>query len=149
MLDIVSHFNNYFINIGQDISRKLNHSKSCSIKFKTNLKNPTKKRLVFGKVTEAPVSKIIDSLKPKTSAGPDNISNNLIKIIKQDIATSLTIIIYQSLETGIFAESLKIAKVVPLFKKEDSTTVNNYRPISLLNSFYKIFEKVKFIPFKK
>ena len=88
------------------------------------------------------MSKIIDSLKPKTSAGPDNISNNLIKIIKQEIVPSLTIIINQSLETGIFPDSLKIANVVPLFKKDDPTTVNNYRPISLLNSISKIFEKV-------
>ena len=141
MLDIVNHFNNYFINIGQDISRKLSHPKSRSNKYSNYLKIPTKKRLVFEKVTEASVSRIIDSLKPKTSAGPDNISNNLIKIIKQEIVPSLTIIINQSLETGIFPDSLKIAKVVPLFKKDDPTTVNNYRPISLLNSISKIFEK--------
>ena len=100
------------------------------------------------------MSKIIDSLKPKTSAGPDNISNNLIKIIKQEIVPSLTIIINQSLEIGIFPDSLKIAKAVQLFKKDDPTTVNNYRPISLLDSIPKIFEKsypstIKFIPFKK
>ena len=83
MLDIVNHFNNYFINIGKDISRKLSHPKSRSNKYSNYLKNPTKKCLVFEKVTEASVSKIIDSLKPKTSAGPDNISNNLIKIINR------------------------------------------------------------------
>ena len=89
MLDIVNHFNNYFINIGKDISRKLSHPK-----FRSNyLKNSTKKRLVFEKVTEASVSKIIASLKPETNAGPDNISNNLIKIIKQEIVPSLTITI--------------------------------------------------------
>ena len=88
------------------------------------------------------MSKIIESLKAKTSAGPDNISDNLIKIIKQEIVPSLTIIINQSLETGIFPESLKIAKIVPLFKKDDPTKVNNYQPISLLNSISKIFEKV-------
>ena len=60
---------------------------NVTLKFKTYLKNPTKKRLVFEKVTEAYG---IDSLKPKTSAGPDNISNNLIKIIKQDIVPLLT-----------------------------------------------------------
>ena len=59
MLDIVNHFNNYFINIGQDISRKFNHPKSRANKFKNYLKN----RLVFEKVTEASVIKIIDSLK--------------------------------------------------------------------------------------
>ena len=98
MLNIVNHFNNYFTNIRQDISRKLSHSKSRSNKYSNYLKNRTKNRLVFEKVTEASVSKIIDSLKPKTSAGPDNISNNLIKIIQQGIVPLLTIIINQSLK---------------------------------------------------
>ena len=98
--------------------------------------------MFFEKVTEASVSKIIDSLKPKTSTGPDNISNNLNKKIKQDIVPSLTIIIIQSLETGIFPDSIKSAKVVPLFEKVDPTTVNSYRPISLLNNISQIFEKV-------
>ena len=72
------------------------------------------------------------------------ISYNLIKIIKQEIVPSLTIIINQSLETDIFPESLKIAKVVhvPLFEKDDPTTVNNYRPITLLDSISKILDKV-------
>ncbi|CAL4250842.1 unnamed protein product, partial [Meganyctiphanes norvegica] len=37
---------------------------------------------------------------------------------------------------------LKIAKVIPIYKKGDSTQVNNYRPISILNTINKIFEKI-------
>ena len=78
-----------------------------------NLQNTTNKRFVFKNVTEVSVSKY--GLKPKPSAGTDNISNRLIKIIKEDIVPFLTMIINQSLETGIFPESLKI---IPLFKKK-------------------------------
>ena len=43
---------------------------------------------------------------------------------------------------GIFPNKLKIAKVLPLFKKDDPTIMDNYRPISLLTAISKLFEKV-------
>jgi retron-type reverse transcriptase len=54
----------------------------------------------------------------------------------------LTKIINQCLQTGIFPDTLKIAKVIPIHKKDDTTNLNNYRPISLLPAISKIFEKV-------
>ena len=44
--------------------------------------------------------------------------------------------------TGIFPEKLKVARVIPLYKKEDDTLFTNYRPISLLPVISKVFEKV-------
>ncbi len=54
----------------------------------------------------------------------------------------LTIIINQKLHTGFFPDLLKIAKVTPIFKKDDETIFSNYRPISLLPVISKLFEKV-------
>ena len=56
----------------------------------------------------------------------------------------LTIIVNQSLCTGIFPDKLKIAKVIPLYKKQDEKVIGNYRPISLLSSVSKVFEKIVF-----
>ena len=39
---------------------------------------------------------------------------------------------------------LKKAKVIPVFKTEDETDANNYRPISLLSTFERVFEKVMY-----
>ena len=50
--------------------------------------------------------------------------------------------IYQVLSNGIFPDKLKIAKVVPIFKKGDCALTNNYRPISLLPVISKVIEKI-------
>ena len=58
------------------------------------------------------------------------------------IAQPLALIINQSLNTGQVPSILKIAKVKPVYKKNDNTICDNYRPISLLPIVSKIFERV-------
>ena len=78
----------------------------------------------------------------KTSCGHDGISNKLLKCIKHELSKSLTLIINQMLTTGIFPESLKLSKITPIYKKGDRVFLENYRPISLLPTISKIFERV-------
>ena len=59
-----------------------------------------------------------------------------------EIDKPLSPIINQLFTAGIFPDSLKIAKNIPTFKSGDSNELSNYRPISVLTSFSKIFEKV-------
>ena len=56
----------------------------------------------------------------------------------------LTLLINQTLSTGIFPNELKISRVRPLFKNGNTSNINNYRPISILPSISKIFEYVIF-----
>ena len=65
------------------------------------------------------------------------ISNNILDI--------LTLIINQSLCTGIVPHSSKIAKITPIYKKDDIHITDNYRPISLLPIISKVLEKVVFL----
>ena len=53
-------------------------------------------------------------------------------------------IINLSLKTGIHPDNLKIAEIIPIFKKGSRLKASNYRPISLLSNINKIFEKVVF-----
>jgi len=112
--------------------------------FKDYLCNPVHTQFSFKNVTETTVIKVIDSLKPNSTRGIDNISNNLLKHLKNELAPSLTKLINKSLDDGIFPDLLKVAKVTPLFKKNDKHSFENYRPISVLSSVSKVFEKVMF-----
>ena len=57
------------------------------------------------------------------------------------MSTPLSFIISRSFEQGVFPESLKTAQVTPVHKKEDTLTISNCHPISLLSVFSKILEK--------
>ena len=52
------------------------------------------------------------------------------------------VILNLSFKTGIFPDLCKLAKIMPIFKKDDPMLCINYRPISLLSIYSKIFEKL-------
>ena len=68
----------------------------------------------------------------------------VIKKLFHLISTPLMNTINLSFVKDIFPDKLKIAKVVPIYKKEDPCLFANYRPISLSPNFSKFFEKVMY-----
>ena len=98
----------------------------------------------FECVTVTDVEKIVKNLASNNSSGHDGISARFLTGILETVVLPLTHVINQSICTGIFPDSLKIARVVPLFKKGDQHILHNYRPISLLPVVSKVFEKVVF-----
>ncbi len=142
-LQISNTFNAFFTNIGTNLAKQIKLPQNKSFKhYLTRILNPH--TFEFHNINEEIVSNIIDKLSPKTSFGFDGISSKLMKIIKDALVKPITTIINQMLINGIFPKKLKIAKVIPLYKKDDETLFNNYRPISLLPANSKIFEKVIF-----
>ena len=81
-------------------------------------------------------------MKPKTSAGHDNISTKLLKALKPAICDPISVIINMSLQSGKVPANMKLAKVLPIYKAKEKTDLANYRPISLLPSTSKILEKI-------
>ena len=138
---IANAFNTYFANIGKNLSSQIDQNNVVA-DYKQYLTSPTRETLKFECITKDYTIKAIDNLENKNSSGHDGISNTLLKTIKNDISQSLTIIINQMLTTGIFPDVFKLSKVIPLFKKGDSPLLVNYRPISLLPTISKVFERV-------
>ena len=66
----------------------------------------------------------------------------MLKDIIVTIAEPLSHIFNRSLISGKFPNSLKICRVVPIFKSGDDLLCDNYRPISLVKSLSKILEKI-------
>ena len=137
---IANLFNEYFINIGRSLSTQI----QAAHDFSEYLATPADTSFKFSPVDENQINNIINNLKNKSSYGYDNISCVLLKKSKGILIKPLTLIINQSMNTGIFPDDLKISKVKPLFKRGDVAQISNYRPISLLPSISKVFEKVIF-----
>ena len=113
---IAQNFNKYFVEIGPKLAASIQLPNDKN--FKDYLLNPCNQNFLFSKVDIPYVEKIIDSLKPKSSCGIDRLSTNLLKSCKSELARPLMLIFNQCVETGEFPDSLKIAKVIPIYKKD-------------------------------
>ena len=81
------------------------------------------------------------SLKNKPSHF-NSIPAKVLKVIRKIVSPIISHIVNGSINSGIFPDYLKIAKIVPIFKSGNKYLIHNYRPISLLPLLSKIFEKV-------
>jgi hypothetical protein len=72
------------------------------------------------------------------------LSNYIIKNTIEFISKPLAFVLNHCMNEGYFAPSLKVSKVTPIFKKGDKNFVNNYRPISIVPIFSKIFESIMY-----
>ena len=135
---ITTEFNTHFVETGPKLSEK-NDSSVNTLKYvkcnKTHIKLPC--------ISEDEISRTINSLK-NASAGWDNIPTFVVKKVSKHIIRPLTYLINKSIEQGIFPDELNVAKVFPIYKSGDKKCISNYRPISVLSFFSKVFEKVMY-----
>ena len=102
-----------------------------------------KEKFSFHFVNEIEIKKLLQGLNPKKAVGIDTISPKLIKIAVDFLTPLLTKSINSSIEHNIFPDLAKTALVVPLDKgKPNKNDIANFRPVSILNTFSKIYERV-------
>lgn len=138
---IARHFNDFFINVGDSLSKKIPHTNVTAASFLQNYNRQFINTIFLKPATENEIILNFKKLK-SSSSGSDEISPKVLKYCHLPLIQPLKHIINLSLSQGVFPNELKIANVIPLFKSGDSALFNNYRPISLLTAFSKIFERI-------
>ena len=141
--DIAEKFNEYFSNIASDLKSKIDdhsdHSDDRS--YEAFLNDPVPLSIFLRPAEYSEIYEIIKNLKNKSTK---DTKVSALKIAAEDsnFVNALVATVSQSLIEGVFPQSLKVARVVPIHKNGSKTEVSNYRPISLLAVFSKIYEKV-------
>ena len=110
--------------------------------FESFLQGSVVESLFFSPITISDIINIVSKFDVNKSAGYDDINIRIVKSAIFAIVNPLCNIFNFSLEKGIFPSALKIAKVIPVYKTGNKTLVNNYRPVSILSIFSKLFEKL-------
>ena len=136
---VANKFNNYYLNIADKLCEKIPKKDN---EYQDYLKNPNKNKLTLKETTPDEIHKIISDLDGKKSSDIYGISPDLVKLNSQAISQILSIIFNQSVAEGCFPTALKTAKVIPIHKGDSVLSAGNYRPISLLPIFSKIFERL-------
>jgi hypothetical protein len=137
---IANQFNTFFTEIGRQISDgvpSVEKRPEEYINYGHHVPD-----LSLQNTTPEHIKKIIKKLKPKLSYDAEGVSTKMIKCIGNEIAHPLSHIFNLSLSSGVFPNSLKLCRVIPIYKAGNALECDNYRPISLLSSISKILEKI-------
>ena len=126
-------FNNYFCNVGANLAKNLPPPK-LNMDFKYYLPPSRLNSFVCDSISYTEIQSMISKSKSKKSCGLDSLNANFILEFENYLIQPLHYIFNQSITSGIFPSLLKIAKVLPVYKKGDRLSLCNYRPISLLLS---------------
>ena len=137
MSDII---NSFFTNIGRSTEHQIPKGKFNALSY---LKGNYPNSLFLSPATPSEVSLIISELNTNKSVGPNSIPVFILKLTNTLISHPLSQLINDSFESGIYP-NLKLAKITPIFKKGLRDDIDNYRPISVLPVFSKIFDKIMY-----
>ena len=144
-VDVANAFNKFFTNIKGESEISLQESKDfINNNFRSYKSNNLLSTETFSikPLSEAIVIETIKTLDNCSSCGISEIPVSVIKNSANFIAPVLTKIYNECILTGIIPKDFKCAIAFPLFKKGDSSSCDNYRGISVLSPFAKIFERL-------
>lgn len=136
-VEMANYCNDYFVNIGVKMNEQVPLPREpCGFDIQMS-----RSSLFLKPLTEAEIISHISSLKNNSASGHDRVSVGIIKYSHAEILKPLLHIINLCFEVGCVPSQFKTSIVVPVHKSGSKADVGNYRPISLISNFAKIFEK--------
>jgi len=127
--ELTEKFNNYFVEIGPMLAAKIpsNTNGRAHLDFVTN--QPPNVNFTLNPTDPSTVVSLLSKLCTSKATGLDNISARFLRDCWDIIGKSLYKIFNRSIETGVFPDDWKCAKVLPLYKQDERNNMSNYRPI--------------------
>ena len=136
---IANIMNKHFTCVGRKLADKLQDTEKS---FSAFLHNACKKTLFLGDIGLHEIIEEILGICITKAMGFDDIPPKVIKWAPHLFAPILHVLYNKCLHMGYYPSNMKIARVVPIHKEDDKNNVNNYRPISVLTQFNRIFERI-------
>ena len=140
---IANEFNKYFVSLASNLNEAYNDFGGLVVNnlssFCDYLPRSSSSSIFLNDCTTDEVSKIISELKNGKSS---DIPIHVVKSSSKVIAPILSVLYNECMRDGVFPDELKIGKITPIYKKDNEELLKNYRPVSTLAVFGKIFEKI-------
>ena len=147
---LCSIFNDFFSNIGSDIGVKENNNHPIEIIIDNYKEHKSIAKILSLKIDKNSFSlrpinittmkKYICKLKVRKSCGYDDIPASFIKVLKNDLAECLTVLVNKCISQSVFPSQMKLSNITPVHKKKDRLEKDNYRSINLLPIISKLLE---------
>ena len=141
---VASKLNEFFASVAEQFemeSTELSITDRDKIKAFVDSKVPTSTKSSIPYITSDQVLHYINKLDSSKATGLDGIGPKIIKLAGSCLSPSIAELINKSITLGQFPSQLKQAKIFPIFKSGSKTDPSNYRPISILPTISKIFER--------
>ena len=140
---IANELNKYFVSLASNLNEAYNDIGELSLNrlpsFYDYLPRSSSSSIYLHDCTPDEVSKIISELKNGKSS---DIPIHVVKQSSHIISPLLSVLYNECMKDGIFPDDLKIGRISPIYKKDNEELLENYRPVSTLAVFGKIFEKI-------
>lgn len=140
--EVVNEFNSFFVNVGPTLANLIRKNDDPEYEEAWKGENRVVNSIFLADTTIKEIVAIVENCKNKKSTDCDGIDMVIIKKTLDCISIPLCYIFNLSLQSGVFPDRMKVAKVIPLYKSGDKHSFNNYRPVSLLSQFSKVLEKL-------
>ena len=120
------------------IDKHANHP--SVIKIRENIQ--TQQYFYFTAVNDKYIEKLMQRMDPKIAQGYENIPNKFLRLGASGISSQVSQLVNHCLHVCEFPDIMKLADVSSLFKKNYNLRKENYRPVSVLSSLSKVYERV-------